>query len=110
MLFTGTVPSFAAVADDERSGWPKTAFTTDIIESVHQMVLDDRRIKVREIVEAMGIPKERICHIVTEELGMRKLSTRWVPRLLTLNQKRIPMDISKALLDRFKQNETDFLH
>ncbi|KAL6252271.1 hypothetical protein P5V15_003009 [Pogonomyrmex californicus] len=61
------------------------------------MVLDDRRIKVREIAEAMGISKERVCHIFTEELDMRKLSARWVPRLLTLDQKRIRMNISKAL-------------
>ncbi|KAL6255483.1 hypothetical protein P5V15_013817 [Pogonomyrmex californicus] len=73
------------------------------------MVLDDRRIKIREIAEAMGISKEHVCHILTEELDMRKLSARWVPHLLTLDQKRIRMNISKALLERFKRNESDFL-
>ncbi|KAL6258117.1 hypothetical protein P5V15_010034 [Pogonomyrmex californicus] len=48
---------------------PKIATTADNIENVHQMVLDDRRIKVREIAEAMGISKERVCHILTEELN-----------------------------------------
>src|SRR5436190_5083057 len=37
------------------------------------------------------------------------LTARWVPRLLTLDQKRIRMNISKALLERFKRNESDFL-
>ncbi|KAL6265813.1 hypothetical protein P5V15_002631 [Pogonomyrmex californicus] len=73
------------------------------------MVSDDRRIKIREIAEAMGISKEHVCHILTEELDMRKLSARWVPRLLTLDQKRIRMNISKALLEWFKRSESDFL-
>ena len=35
----------------EHSGRPKTATTDENIAKVHQMVLDDRRIKVREITE-----------------------------------------------------------
>ncbi|KAL6265845.1 hypothetical protein P5V15_002666 [Pogonomyrmex californicus] len=53
----------------------------------------------------MGISKERVCHILTEELDIRKLSARWMPRLLILDQKRIRMNISKVLLERFKRNE-----
>jgi len=40
------------------------------------MVLDDRQIKVREIAEAVGISKERVCHILAEELDMHKLIAR----------------------------------
>ena len=80
--------------DDERSGRPKTATTDENIAKVHQMVLDDRRIKVKEIAEVMNMSKERVCHI----LDMRKLSARWVPRLLKVDQKRVGMNISNALL------------
>ncbi|XP_018309484.1 putative uncharacterized protein FLJ37770 [Mycetomoellerius zeteki] len=76
-VYGDSVPSFATVkkwvaefkrgrtnlADDERSGWPTTAITTDNIEEIHQMIMDNRRIKVREIAEAVGISKERVCHI-----------------------------------------------
>ncbi|GFY33143.1 hypothetical protein TNCV_2230921 [Trichonephila clavipes] len=41
----------------------------------------------REIVEAMNVSKERICHILNQHLGLRKLSARWVPRLLNKNRK-----------------------
>ena len=75
-----------SLGDDERSGRPKTATADDNIAKVHQMVLDDRRIKVREIAEVMKMSKERVCHILHQDLGMRKLSARWVPRLLTLDQ------------------------
>ena len=39
---------------------------------------------------------------------MKKLSARWVPHLLTVDQKRIRMKISQACLDRFKRNKMDF--
>ncbi|KMQ83449.1 histone-lysine n-methyltransferase setmar [Lasius niger] len=122
VVYGDSAPSFATVkfwaaefkrgrtslVDDERSGRQKTATTTDNIEKVHQMVLDDRRIKVREIAEAVGISKERVCHILTEDLGMKKLTARWVPRLLTQDQKRNRMNISEALLKQFKRNKSEF--
>ena len=58
------------------------------------MVLDDRRIKVREIAEVMNMSKERVCHILNQHLDMRKLSARWVPRLLTVDQKLVRMNMS----------------
>ena len=86
------------LGDDERSVSPKTATTQENIAKVHQMVLDDRRIKVRGIAEVMKMSKERVYHILNQHLGMRKLSARWVPRLLTVDQKRVRMNISNALL------------
>src|SRR5436190_11375660 len=72
------------------------------------MVLDDRRIKVREIAEVMNMSKERVCHKLNQHLDMRKLSSRWVPRLLTLDQKRVRMKISRALLAQFRRNKSKF--
>jgi histone-lysine N-methyltransferase SETMAR len=40
---------------DPREGRPKSATTPEIIEQVHDMILDDRRMKVREIAETTGI-------------------------------------------------------
>jgi hypothetical protein len=55
-----------------RDGRPVSATTPEIIEQVHDMVLDDRRIKVREIAETIGISKERVGYtsILHEELHM----------------------------------------
>jgi histone-lysine N-methyltransferase SETMAR len=57
------------------------------------MLLDDRRMKVREIAETIGISKERVGCILHEELDMKKLCARWVPRLLTADQKPTRMKI-----------------
>jgi len=42
----------------KREGHPKSATTPEIIEQVHDMVLDDWRIEVREIAETIDISKE----------------------------------------------------
>jgi predicted phosphatase len=51
------------------------------------MLLDDRRIKVREIAETIGISKECVGYTLHEELDMKKHCARWVLRLLTADQK-----------------------
>jgi hypothetical protein len=72
------------------------------------MVLDDRRLKVREIAETTGISKERVGYILHEELDMRSLCSRWVQGLLTADQKRTRLKISEQCLERFNKNKTDF--
>jgi histone-lysine N-methyltransferase SETMAR len=44
-----------------------------------------------------------------EELDMKKLCARWVPRLLTTDQKRTRMKIFEQCLERFNKNKTDFV-
>jgi hypothetical protein len=50
------------------------------------MVLDVRRMKVREIAETIGISKERVGCILHEEFDMKSLCARWVPCLLTASK------------------------
>jgi histone-lysine N-methyltransferase SETMAR len=44
--------------EDDSRGRPKSATTPEIIEQVHDMVLDDWRMKVHEIAETIGNSKE----------------------------------------------------
>ena len=73
-----------SIQDGPRSGRPKSAITPEIIAKVHDMVLDDRRVKVREIDNAIGISNDRVHFILQQELHMKKLSARWMPNLLML--------------------------
>ena len=42
-------------------------------------------------------------------MDMKKLCARWMPRLLTADQKRTRLKISEQCLDRFNKNKTDFV-
>jgi len=76
-----------SLEDDPCEAHPKSATTPEIIEQVHDMVLDEWRMKVHEITETIGISKEHVGYILHEELDMKKLCARWVPSLLTADQK-----------------------
>jgi histone-lysine N-methyltransferase SETMAR len=97
-----------SLEDDPHEGHPQSATTSQIIEQVHDMVLDDHRTKVREIAETIGISKEHAEYILHEEVDMKKLCARWVKCLLTADQKRACMKISEQCLQHFNKNKTDF--
>jgi transposase len=46
-----------SLENDRHEGRPKSVTTPEIIEQVRNMVLDDRRMKVCEIAETIGISK-----------------------------------------------------
>jgi len=53
--------------------------------------------------------KDRVGHILHEILGMRKLSARWVPRLLTPDNKLNRETTSEQCLTLFKRSPKEFL-
>lgn len=90
------------VQDEAHPGRPKSVTTPEMVVKVHDMVLTDRRLKLSETADTTGISKDRVHHILSEELNMKKSSARWVPRLLTHDQKRIRVQNSKECLDHFR--------
>ena len=98
-----------STTDAERPGRPIEVTTEEMVTKIHDIVLEDRREKVREIAKKVSISNECVFNILHEHLGMKKLSARWVPRLLTVDQKRNRVTISKKCLDKFKRNSNEFL-
>ena len=97
------------VKDDPRSGRPSTATTKDNIDLALKMVMQDRRTSCRQVAERLGISIERADKILTKELGFSKVSARWVPRLLTPEQKSIRCTVSMDNLELFEADEDNFL-
>ncbi|XP_011055471.1 PREDICTED: uncharacterized protein LOC105146723 [Acromyrmex echinatior] len=94
--------------DAPRSGRPKEATNAEIVKQVHRIVLSDRKVKLRELTEAVGISKERAGYILHDVLEMKKLLTQWVPRLLTIDQKQQRVDDSTVGLALLQRNRADF--
>jgi len=69
-----------STCDAPRPGRPKTVTTPEIIEQIHEINLEDRRISAKTIAEQLGISRERVGSIIHEDLDMRKLSAKWVPK------------------------------
>jgi histone-lysine N-methyltransferase SETMAR len=76
---------------------------------MHDIELDNQQMKVHEIAKTIGISKECIGYILHKDLDMKKFCARWVPCLLTADQKRTRMKISEQCLERFNKNKADFV-
>jgi len=85
------------VQDDPRSGQPKTQTTDANVGRVRTLVHSDQRLGVRVIAEELNMNRETVRHIVKEDLGVRKISAKMVPQILTHDQK-CRLHISSDLL------------
>jgi hypothetical protein len=61
------------IEGDARSGLPKEAVSDENIKKVHNIILNDRKVKWIEIAETLKISKDHVRHIVHEHLDIRKL-------------------------------------
>ncbi|KAM8718893.1 hypothetical protein ACLKA7_011575 [Drosophila subpalustris] len=95
--------------DSKRSGRPKEVIIPEIIRQVRQIVLTDRRVKVREIAETVGISTGSAVSILHDHLHMKKLNVKWVPHFLDIEQREKRVADSKSCLDMFNQNPSEFL-
>ena len=81
-----------------------------MINKIHDIVLNDPKVKVREKAEIVSIPTERVVNILHIYLCMRKLYARWVPGLLTIDQKCIRVTTSVQNLAYVNRNSKEILH
>ncbi|KAL7743516.1 hypothetical protein ACLKA6_018651 [Drosophila palustris] len=95
--------------DSKRSGRPKEVIIPESIRQVHQIVLTDRRVKVREIAETVGISTGSAVSILHDHLHMKKLNVKWVPHFLDIEQREKRVADSKSCLDMFNRNPSEFL-
>ena len=59
--------------DKDPSGRSNEVTSPEMVKKIHKMVLDDRRLKVHELADMVGISKSSVHHILPENLDMRKL-------------------------------------
>ncbi|XP_023311966.1 putative uncharacterized protein FLJ37770 [Anoplophora glabripennis] len=75
------------VDDEVRAGRPSTSTTDDNVTRVRQLLNTDRRLSVRLMSLILDIPKTIVHEIVTNNLNMRKVCAKMVPKVLTDDQK-----------------------
>ena len=106
-----TVKKWAAdsVEDDGRSSRPQNATADENVKVVHTLVMCDRRRDLWIIASEVGISFGAVQSILTDILGVSKVSARWVPWMLTNDQKRTQLNISRYLLFRYEDDSGDFI-
>ena len=71
-------------------------------------ILENLRVKFTEIAHSMGISADTVKTILHTKLGMLKVSSRWVPRMLTPQMKHRKMDACRELLDWYTTDPDHF--
>ena len=72
--------------------------TDENIEAVERIVMRNRQVSVRCLAYELAIPKSTFHEIMDNQLGMKKICIRWVPKLLTPIQRANRMDCYQELL------------
>lgn len=97
------------IADEPRSGRPTTARTDENVNRVCEVLRSDRRLSIQYIADTLNMSTFAVHKIVTENLQMRKICAKLVPKVLTEEQKELRISRCQELLDLI-QNEPDFLN
>ena len=87
-----------AFEDVSRMDRLSTITADENIEAVERIIMRDRQISVPRVAYELDIPKTTIHEIMNNHMGMKKVCTRWVPKLLTPIQRANRVDCCQELL------------
>ena len=88
--------------DDTRPGTPKTSVTKAKIAAVKIVVEQDARLSVKDTASCTGISEGSVQTILKKRLDLRNVCARWVPHLLTEEQKTQHLKCARELLKTYK--------
>ena len=94
-----------SVAEDPRFGRPSTSTNDDHVETVRAVIRGNRRLTVREVAAEEGISIGSCHQIFTEKLQMCLVSAKFMPHLMSDDQKENHVKISQELLGNANGNE-----
>ena len=72
--------------DEERSGQPATSRTEENIAKIRQIVREIGRLTVTSLAEQVNIDRETVSNVLNENMDMRKVCAKIVPKKLTICQ------------------------
>jgi histone-lysine N-methyltransferase SETMAR len=93
-----------SVDDDERSGRPSTSTTPENITKVREAVLADHRQTIHDVCEIVGLSYRTLQCILADNLNMRHISARFVPRLLSDDQKALRVSVCRELTQQARDD------
>jgi len=91
------------VEDESRVGRPSTSKTDDNVERVRSLVKSDLRLTLRMISIELNLNRFTAHQILTQDLDMRKVCAKMVPKNLTTEPKANRRDVCLDHLDCLKR-------
>jgi transposase len=95
-------------ADQSRSGRPSTSRMDENIARICELILEDRH-RTDELVDLSGVSWSSCQRILSEELQMKRVAAKFVPHVLTADQKQSQVDACLELKEHLEINPDLFL-
>jgi len=89
-----------AVVDLPRSCRPSTATTEENIHQIKNLVLQNRRLSLRELGEEVNISFKSVHYIMTDILCLKRVAARLVPKELSFVRKDHRIKVAANMISR----------
>jgi hypothetical protein len=94
------------VEDEELPGRPVTMKHDENVDKVRTLVRNDHRLSIRMIAKEFNVEKETVRQILTENLKMKKVCAKMVPKNLSENKKLNREEMCQNVLEKLKKTQT----
>ena len=86
----------------QHSGRPSTSIDNENINKIKEMVLGNRRLTIRELVDMVGIAFGSMQTILKDHLGLNRVKSRSVPKFLNFFEKERRFQACKAMFSDYQ--------
>ena len=87
----------SSLQDEFRDGRPKSVVIPETIDTVSQLILQDRHVTYGEIETTLGTSGTSIHSILHEHLTVNKTCSRWISHNLSIAQNNQSIKVTKVL-------------
>ena len=91
-----------SLEDQPRSGRPSTSRTDENVKRIRDAIMFDRRRTIDELEALTGVSWSSCQRSLTEELHMKRVAAKFVPRLLSQDQRANRLDVCREMKDQLK--------
>jgi len=93
-----------SVDDDKRSGRSSTSTTPENLANIRKAIFANRRQIIHDVCEIVGLSYGTVQCILADNLNMRRILARFVPRLLSDDQKVLRVSVCKELKQQVRED------
>ena len=98
------------IKSDKRKGRPVTVSNERKVAEIQEYILEHRRVTVEYVAEYFSISYGTAQDIMSNNLGMRRVSARWVPRLLLPEQMGVRVKMCNEYYRHYNDESDTFLN
>nr|XP_037270497.1 protein GVQW3-like [Rhipicephalus microplus] len=99
----------ALVKSESRSGRPSTCRNDQVNSKVNSAVMQECHVTIQEVAEEVGISTFSALCIMTKDMAMKRVAAKFMPKLLSVEQKQLRVEVSQDMLD-FTSSDPSFIN